>query len=324
MGIKFDSFPINGIDVSEYNGVIDWSKVAGDFVSIRVGYGANIDVKFIQNIEGAQKTDLDIFVYWYSDYYSNWFNKNHSAYGLTDEAWGRKQADLCYSQMKKYGINLMFLDIENMTNSTFPKLTEPLAKEHAQKINRAFLERMDELKVTAGIYTSLGWLTWFYQWFRNRLLWVAFYPYRTADVSSDYVIQRAASNGWTGSVLIWQYASDGDVDDNGTPDGISMGMQYSFLDLNGWIGTNAQYESMFSTTIDTPDDEAEVIPQPEYKTYTVEVSSWLWLNIREQPTTNSPVRGRLLRGAKVNVSNISNGWGKLHGQELYISTQYLK
>ena len=162
MGIKIDQFSIKIYDVSEFNGIIDWSKVKASGVNaigIRVGYGANLDKNFIANAEGALAAGLKVFFYWYSDYYSYWYNKKHSAYGLSDSTWGRKQADLFYSLAKKYGITIVFLDVENITYADWPKLTDPTAKEHAQTINKAFLERMDELNVTCGIYASLGWLS---------------------------------------------------------------------------------------------------------------------------------------------------------------------
>ena len=319
MGIKFDSFPINGIDVSEYNGVIDWTDMPANFAGIRVGYGRSLDTRFNYNWQNCK---INKFGYWYLDYYSNWYNTQSPAYGLSDTAWGKEQAENCYKFMG--GNEYVFLDIESGHPSYSPSIT---SNSRAKTMARAFLERMDQLNGKRnGIYCSVGLLSWFDTWFRDRPLWVAWYPYRSVQgLDASDIIYMVEKQGWKVKPIIWQYASDGIVND----DGIKAGKTYfktglAEMDLNGWVGTNAQYESMFSTTIDTPDDEAEVIPQPEYKTYTVEVSSWLWLNIREQPTTNSPVRGRLLRGAKVNVSNISNGWGKLHGQELYISTQYLK
>ncbi len=68
MGIKYNSFAIRGIDVSVYNGVIDWSKVNANFAIIRVGYGNSIDTKFVENINLAQKQDIGIGYYWYMDY----------------------------------------------------------------------------------------------------------------------------------------------------------------------------------------------------------------------------------------------------------------
>jgi GH25 family lysozyme M1 (1,4-beta-N-acetylmuramidase) len=282
MGIKYSSFPIRGIDVSQFNGVIDWSKVTGDFAILRVGYGHNIDPLFVQNIEAAQKTKLNLMVYWYSDYYSNWYNKLHSAYGLTDERWGRVQADNCYQAIKIYGVKMVWLDIENITYKGFPLLTEAKAKSHAMAINKAFLERMNELGVKVGIYASLGWLSWFDNWFRSFPLWVAWYPFRTASVDKDDVIYMCQKNGWEVDPIIWQYASDGDVDDNGTPDGKTyFKTELKECDLNGWISTEAEYKNIFTSSEIIPDDETVIYDK---NTRTIEVKESIrTLTLRKKP-----------------------------------------
>lgn len=64
-----------GVDVSKYQGNIDWVKLKQsgiDFAIIRVGYGIRtsgsitIDPYFYQNIEGARNAGIDIGVYLYS------------------------------------------------------------------------------------------------------------------------------------------------------------------------------------------------------------------------------------------------------------------
>ena len=58
-----------GIDVSNYQGKIDWAKVKADgidFVIIRAGWGkTNVDPKFRANIEGAVTAGLNVGVYWF-------------------------------------------------------------------------------------------------------------------------------------------------------------------------------------------------------------------------------------------------------------------
>ncbi|MGN0076761.1 MAG: glycoside hydrolase family 25 protein [Parafannyhessea sp.] len=64
-----------GIDVSEHNGAINWTKVAADgidFAYIRIGYRGSVhgnikaDKRFAQNFAGAKKAGLDIGVYFFS------------------------------------------------------------------------------------------------------------------------------------------------------------------------------------------------------------------------------------------------------------------
>jgi GH25 family lysozyme M1 (1,4-beta-N-acetylmuramidase) len=337
MGINYSSFSIRGIDVSQFNGKLDWQVAdnLSNFAVIRVGYGNNIDPNFTVNVEAALKTTLDLAFYWYGDYYSNWFNKNHPAYGLTDEQWGRTQADNCYQAIKIYGVKMVWLDIENITYKGFPLLTEAKAKSHAMAINKSFLERMNELGVKVGIYASLGWLSWFDNWFRSFPLWVAWYPFRTASVDKDDVIYMCRKNGWEVDPIIWQYASDGDVDDNGTPDGKTIfKTELKEMDLNGWVGTVEQYKQMFLANvetpdpIETPDDEVIVIPPTEYITY--KVTAWPYLFIRKEAKSNASKVGLVYQNKQVNISEVvtgdgsqSNGWGKLYGQPGYMSMNYL-
>ena len=59
-----------GIDVSKWNGDIDWNKVKSDgidYVIIRGGFGnSSIDPKFKSHIEGASNAGLKVGVYWFS------------------------------------------------------------------------------------------------------------------------------------------------------------------------------------------------------------------------------------------------------------------
>jgi len=294
MGIKYSSFPIRGIDVSQFNGVIDWSKVDANFGALRVGYGNTIDTKFVENINLAQKKDgINIIYYWYMDYYNNHISGT-SVFGMDNAEWGRKQADNCWAAIKDYRPGTVFIDVESTTGNYAPKIET--VKDRAQEIMSAFLSRMDELnKRTNGIYCSLGLLDWFYSKHRSRPLWVAWYPFRQYNTSPSAIIQMVIDKGWNVKPIIWQYASDGDVDDNGSSDGRSMGMQYSFLDLNGWVGTLEQYENMFSSIPNTPDDEA---PIPDVPNTVTTMSVKRVVSLRNEPVISASTFITLLPAGK--------------------------
>ena len=59
-----------GIDVSKWNGVIDFSKVKSsgiEFIIIRAGFGVNgIDRLFKANYKAAKEAGLHVGAYWYS------------------------------------------------------------------------------------------------------------------------------------------------------------------------------------------------------------------------------------------------------------------
>lgn len=71
-GDQNNEITAKGISVSEWQGIIDWQKVAGsgvDFAVIRAGYGqyeSQTDQYFKQNYSGAKAAGLDVGVYWYS------------------------------------------------------------------------------------------------------------------------------------------------------------------------------------------------------------------------------------------------------------------
>lgn len=63
---------IKGIDISKYQGIIDWAKVVSSgvkFVLIRAGFGNDIsqkDVRFDENVRGALAHGLHVGAYWFS------------------------------------------------------------------------------------------------------------------------------------------------------------------------------------------------------------------------------------------------------------------
>jgi GH25 family lysozyme M1 (1,4-beta-N-acetylmuramidase) len=322
MGIKLNDFKINGFDISQFNGVIDWDKVKTNFIAIRVGYGNTIDSKFVENINNAQKKDIGVAYYWYMDYYNNHIATS-SVNGMSDSDWGKKQAENCWNAIKGYKSGMVFIDVES-TNGTYAPKIEAV-QNRVQTIMGAFLSRMDELNnLVNGIYCSLGILNWHYSKYRNRPLWVAWYPYRTATVGTSDIISLCSKKGWQIPPIIWQYASDGDIDDNGTEDGKSMGMQYEFLDLNGWVGTDAQYKSMFEASVEIPNDE---VPIEDVNTI---ITKWKItanpsLFIRQGSNTSYKKLGLYYpTDIPVQISTIENGWGKLNGQDAYISLAYAK
>ena len=320
MGIKFGNYPIKGIDVSQHQGLINWTETAkmnADFGVIKVGAGKTIDLKFAVNWAGVKKANILPIAYWYMDYYSNYF-PNSPAYGLSDESWGKQQADNCWNKIKSDKDNYVFLDIENATSATALPITNYASR--AQKIARAFLERMDALNgKTNGIYCSLGLLTWFGTWFKNRPLWVAWYNevmvvnWQWVERSLESVEDAVRAKGWTGKILMWQYTSDGDIDDNGSGDGILYGMESKALDLNIWMESKEEFAAFKGNV---------VIPEPP----TPPVTDGFWaqctaaksLTIRKLPNGSAAVFGYLMNGEKRLVYEISNGWYRIgDGQWVY-------
>ena len=310
MGIVFNNFAIRGIDVSGYNEDIDWGKVKQNgcnFSGIRVGYGRTFDYKFKKNWEES-KDNVFRMPYWYMDYYSNWYNTSSPAYGLSNSEWGKQQADTCWNLLKNDAdCSIVWLDIESGSSSYSPIITTVPSRVY--EIAKAFLERMDILNGKFnGIYCSLGLLSWFSTWFRNRPLWVAWYN-EAQTISS--VLRNVAATGWTGKCLIWQYASDGDATDDGIGDGISFGMPYKWLDLNGWVSTEDEYK-IFSnnSSIVIPEPIPDPDPLPNTPLYSVYIFVGN-LNVRSSPEIKDGNILRTVGRVQMKIYEEKNGWGKI-------------
>lgn len=302
MGIKLSDFKIKGTDVSGYNDFVDWSRMkAGgmDFTAIRAGYGNTTDSRFIQNWSNS-KGKIFRFPYWYMDYYSNWYNKDSIVFGISDEAWGQLQARNCWALIKNENpVPMTFLDIESGASWYSPPITN--ATSHALGIAKAFLIELDKLSgVTNGIYCSLGLLPWFTSWFRNRPLWLAWY---TDAQTIPTVLSAVKSKGWTGKCYMWQYASDGDIDDNGTGDGKTLGSGYIWLDLNGWIASEKEYEE-FTKGIEPQPEKPE---EPIFKVKVVVTA----LRIRACSSLTCPIIGKAEYNKIYDVYETSGDWMRI-------------
>ena len=229
MGLKYFDFPIHGIDVSHHNGEINWTKVSAQFSVIRVGYGDTKDLEFDDNCAKSAGKTFRLF-YWYMDYYSNHPHNGYQANNLSNKAWGEKQAINCWNWIKDMNIGPIFLDIESGSLSYSPPIYS--VWDRAQEIAEAFLNKLDELSgITNGIYCSLSKTYEFNSALKTRPLWVAWYE-ETKSIQN--VINAVKAGGYQGEVLIWQYTPDGDIDDNGTPDGAVFGMMSPRFDMNVW------------------------------------------------------------------------------------------
>jgi len=298
MGIKFDSFPIRGIDVSYWNDVINWSKVpACNFVVIRGGFSYVLDGRFEEYWAGS-KGKLNRMMYWYMDYYSNHMTGS-SVYGMTNAAWGKRQAQAMWNAVKDDFEGMLWLDIEDGVSAGIPKIRTVTSR--AQEIAKACLEEIDRLSgKTTGIYCSLGLIPWFSSWFKTRPLWMAWYPYRTVNnLDGSDAVYSAQKQGWTGKVLMWQYSSDGDFQDRGVKDGGSFS-QMADCDLNGWVASDVEYAKLFGGAVvipETPDDEV-IIPPMNTRTIPVKTARRT-LTLRKKPQVSILTQIKLLPAGTV-------------------------
>lgn len=136
-----------GIDVSKYQGTIDWKKVAADGVEyafIRVGcrgYGSSgtliKDETFHQNVKGALAQGIKVGAYFFSQ-------------AITVEE-ALEEAELVIKELGDYDITYpVAIDIERIENDKARQ--DALTKEKRTEICIAFCERIKEAGFTPMVY----------------------------------------------------------------------------------------------------------------------------------------------------------------------------
>ena len=133
------------IDVSTWNGNIDWDKVYKSgvrYAMIRSSFGIEnpnqIDNKFVRNIENAIKVGIKCGIYHYS--YAR------------SVAEAKKEADFCLKTIKNYKIDLpVAFDIEDSSQTN-------LGKDTLTSIVIAFCDRIKSAGYRPMLYCNPNWL----------------------------------------------------------------------------------------------------------------------------------------------------------------------
>lgn len=173
---------VKGIDVSKYQGNIDWNKVKADgveFAVIRAGYGREISQKdpcFEENYEGAKAAGLRVGTYWYSYAESAEDAKTEAAAFL--EAVSGKTFDLP-----------VYYDVEE--NAQAQK-----GKDFVTGVILAFAEEVEKAGYTVGVYANTNWLTNYIALDKlgGRSIWKADYR-ENYDKEIECDIHQYSSNG---------------------------------------------------------------------------------------------------------------------------------
>lgn len=145
---------MKGIDVSTFNGVVDWQavKAAGmEFAICRTGYGKNgYDETFQRNVEGAHAVGLKCGAYHYS-------------YALTP-ADAIIEADFCKRIIHEAGVLLelpVWFDMED-DDGYKKRHCFKFTRRNVTDICRAFLDTIKPLD--CGVYAGLDWLDKLIDW----------------------------------------------------------------------------------------------------------------------------------------------------------------
>ena len=198
---------ITGIDVSEYQGEIDWEAVKDDgieFVMIRLGYRGSesgtlaLDAYFKENLRGAKAAGLDVGVYFFSQ-------------AITPKE-AMEEARFVLKHIRGKGVRYpVAFDMEPIDGT---ERADDLKKEEKTAIADAFCQVIERNGYTPLVYGNP-------KWFRKHI-----------DLSylSDYdrwLAHYADKTNYKNAFVMWQYS------DNGSVDGI-----YGPVDMNLYFQEN--------------------------------------------------------------------------------------
>ncbi len=191
-----------GIDVSKWNGTIDWNAVKNSGVSyviIRCGYRGSstgnliVDPKFEANIKGATAVGLKVGIYFFSQ--------------ATSEVEAVEEASMVLGQIKNYTISYpVFIDVEASGGRG-----DAIDKATRTAVCRAFCQTIQSGNYTAGIYSNKTWL-------EERLDASSLSAYKI------WLAQYATAPTYTGRYDMWQYRANGSV--SGISGNVDMNISY--------------------------------------------------------------------------------------------------
>lgn len=209
-----------GIDVSNYQGKIDWAKVKADgidYVIIRAGWGkTNVDPRFRANIEGAISAGLEVGIYWF--------------------LYARVENDIvlnakkCYETIEPYRKSItlkVWADWEYDSDKYKPGLTKAQRTAWVKK----FCEEMKKYGYNVGIYANPDYLKTKFNDISEYPLWLAYY---------------ATSKGKY-DPFMWQYSSAGKV--NGIVSRVDMDILYGDTSYNKPAPAQKQYPVLKSGSV---------------------------------------------------------------------------
>ena len=195
---------LKGIDVSKWQGDIDWSKVKSSgisFAMIRLGYGSSdgtrcgVDSYFHKNVVNAVKAGVNVGCYFYS-------------YAMSVEA-ARREAQFVVNTLKNYKGVFTYpisFDLED------PK-QQSLGKTVLTNIVIAFGDTLEKAGYWCSLYSNLNWL--------NNIL-----DDSKLTRFDHWVAQWASACTYSNKSItgMWQYSSTGKV--NGIKGNVDLNIAY--------------------------------------------------------------------------------------------------
>lgn len=232
---------IKGIDVSYWQGKIDWAKVKAAgirFAVIREGYRKTIDEKFIENVRGATAQGLTVMVY-------------HFIY--TDGASIKENAQSTVNNIRKAGLvpasTMIFADLEY---DTWTKNGETCTKERCSQYTKQYLEELKALGCQKlGIYANIDyWRNYYTDELKQKYpLWLADYA---GNPDFTCIMQQYTSSGAVAGIsgnvdMNWLFNESYLTGDNKGDDIVGVTANDVLDVMRSWIGyseANGKYKSI--------------------------------------------------------------------------------
>lgn len=230
----------NMIDVSSWQGDINWEHVAGsgvDYAIIRVCSGTREDTKWEQNYLGATAAGIQVGVYLYN-YATTVEGAQAEAQALLDALDGRE------------------LDLPVYYDLEYTRVAAT-GRDNIREIANAFLAAVSAAGYDVGIYCNANWYKNYidHDNINTDLYWVASYG------SNDGYMHTRPSVDET--LTAWQYTS--------------VGMVYGIstrVDLNVWYGYT---DGTLGTSQDSPSQESQPVQYDYNVIYRVRTKETGWL-----------------------------------------------
>jgi GH25 family lysozyme M1 (1,4-beta-N-acetylmuramidase) len=275
LGLAAPTWPVQGIDVSSWNGQIDWnvvkSKVAFAFIRASAGI-ATLDPMYQANVLECERLGIPFGAYHY----------------LKPDKDFKKQADV-FADLAR-GPLPPVIDVETDGGLDKSALGNYLEK---------FVKRVEvALGREVAIYTSKGFwdaevpLT---NWAKNRKLWIAAWTSAPSPALPKEWVEINQPRDWE----FWQWSSKGD--------GPSYGCESTHVDLNRYNGSLAEFEAEYKVIVTNPPPPVEPPVPGEGLLFQVGVPV---LNIRSGPGTQYNDIGDLHGGDVIAAMNVAgaNSW----------------
>ena len=193
-----------GIDVSKWNGEIDWDKVknAGvEYAIIRAGYRGSVtgslveDPYFAANMKGTASSGIPVGIYFFTQ--------------AVNEVEAVEEASVVLSLIREYKIDYpVFIDTEGAGGNGRADGLDP---ETRTLICEAFCRTIENAGYKAGVYASRNWYhnNLYTERLEKYCIWLA--EYRSVPLYQGYY-------------QMWQYTSRGKID--GIAGNVDMNISY--------------------------------------------------------------------------------------------------